>query len=295
MLEISVAISESDISVREAQVAELLRRSRFEILPVGDIERDVLSHLGKDVKLTVTASPSQGLEATVDLSERLVGAGYGVVPHLSARLVRDQAHLHELLDRLLEAGIRELFVPAGDAEHPAGEFESAIELLKAIGPRRAEFTEIDITGYPESHHLISDEETIQAMFAKAPMATHIISQICFDAPTILDWIAKVRARGTHLPIWIGMPGTVDRAKLMRISMKIGLGESTRFLRHHGNWISRLLVRQFKPDALLRDLTPAVADPGLGVAGFHLYTFNELAKTERWRQEAMGRLTPARAR
>ena len=30
-----------------------------------------------------------------------------------------------------------------------------------------------------------------------------------DAQTILDWIAKVRARGTD-PNWIGMPGSVDR-------------------------------------------------------------------------------------
>ena len=108
-------------------------------------------------------------------------AGYEVVPHLSARLVRDRAHLDEMLDRLLAAGMRALFVPAGDAETPAGEFEGAADLLEAMGARRAEFEEIDITGYPESHHLISDEETIRAMFAKAPMATHIISQICFDA------------------------------------------------------------------------------------------------------------------
>ena len=75
-----------------------------------------------------------------------------------------------------------------------------------MGPRRAEFEAIGITGYPESHHLISDEETIRAMFAKAPMATHIVSQLCFDASTIAAWIAEVRRRGTDLPIWIGVPG-----------------------------------------------------------------------------------------
>ncbi len=270
-------------------MADLLRRSRFEILPLEGIEQEVLRHLTPEVKVTVTASPSRGLDATVDLSERLLRAGYGVVPHLSARLVRDRAHLDEVLDRLLAAGVSELFVPAGDTATPAGEYEGALPLLEAMGARRAEFDEIDITGYPESHHMISDEETIRAMFAKAPMATHIISQICFDAGVIAAWIAEVRRRGTALPIWIGLPGSVDNAKLLRISMKIGLGESARFLRHHGNWISRLLVRQFKPDRLLRELTPAVADPALGVAGFHLYTFNEVARTERWRRSTLQRL------
>ena len=150
--------------------------------------------------------------------------------------MRDRAHLAELLDRLRAGGVRELFVLAGDAAEPAGDFPGAAELLEAMGPRRAEFEAIGITGYPESHHLISDEETIRAMFAKAPMATHIVSQLCFDASTIAGWIAEVRRRGTDLPIWIGVPGKVPYARLLRVSMKIGLGESARFLSHHRNWI-----------------------------------------------------------
>jgi methylenetetrahydrofolate reductase (NADPH) len=269
-------------------LAELLHRPRFEILPLDGIEAEVREHLGPGARVTVTASPRRGLGATLELSERLAQAGYIVVPHLSARLVRDEPHLHEALDRLLEAGVRELFVPAGDALEP-GPFHSAAELLTAMGSRRADFDEIGITGYPESHHLISDEETISAMFAKAPMATCIISQICFDASTIAWWIGEVRRRGTALPIWIGLPGTVDYAKLVRISMKIGLGESARFLRHHSNWMARLMTRSFKPDPLLRALEPVYSDPAANVAGFHLYTFNEVARTERWRRAALARL------
>src|SRR5919112_717077 len=230
-------------------LADALRRPRFEVLPLDGIEDQVLEHLQTDVKVTITASPRKGLEATLELSERLAGAGYPVVPHLSARLVRDRAHLEDVLARLREAGVRELFVPAGDATEP-GEFQSAAELLEAMGDYRSHFERIGITGYPESHHMISDEETIRAMFAKAEMATDIISQLCFDPATIGWWIGAVRARGTRLPIWIGIPGCVDYAKLVRITMKIGMGESARFLRHHRNWTSKLVTRQFKPDRLL---------------------------------------------
>jgi methylenetetrahydrofolate reductase (NADPH) len=128
------------------------------------------------------------------------------------------------------------------------------------------------------------------MFAKAPMATHIVSQLCFEAATITGWIAEVRRRGTDLPIWIGVPGNVPYRKLMRVSMKIGLGESARFLSHHRNWLSRLFTRQFQPDDLVRELTPFATDPANRVAGFHLYTFNEVARTERWRQAALARVT-----
>lgn len=273
--------------------SQLLRSSRFEILPLDGIEDEVREHLSTDTKVTVTASPRKGLEATLDLSERLARAGYPVVPHLSARLVRDRAHLEEVLARLQAAGVRELFVPAGDATEP-GQFPGAAELLAAMGDARTQFDRIGITGYPESHHLISDEETIRAMFAKAEMATDIISQLCFDAGTIGAWIRNVRERGTHLPIWIGMPGCVDNAKLVRITMKIGLAESTRFLRHNRNVLARVVTRQFKPSRLLRELTPVVTDPAANVAGFHLYTFNEVARTERWRRRMLARLETRRA-
>ena len=269
-------------------VAQLLDSARFEILPLDGIEEQVREHLPTDVKVTVTASPRKGLEATVDLSERLARAGYPVVPHLSARLVRDRVHLEEVLARLRDAGVRELFVPAGDATEP-GEFHGAADLLAAMGEARTHFERIGITGYPESHHLISDEETIRAMFEKSEMATDIISQLCFEPETIDGWIRNVRERGTHLPIWIGLPGCVDYAKLARITMKIGMGESTRFLRHNRNVLARVVTRQFKPSKLVEQLTPIVTNADRGVAGFHLYTFNEVGRTDRWRQRTLQRL------
>ena len=277
----------------ERSLVDLLQRSRFEILPLDGIEEQVHEHLSTDTKVTVTASPSRGLEATLDLSERLARAGYPVVPHLSARLVRDREHLEEVLARLQGAGVRELFVPAGDATEP-GEFQSAAELLEAMGDSRTQFDRIGITGYPESHHLISDEETIRAMFAKAEMATDIVSQLCFDPATIAWWIGAVRSRGVRLPIWIGLPGCVDYAKLIRISMKIGMAESARYLSHQRGWVSRLVTRQFKPNRLLDGLAQVVEEPDTGVAGFHLYTFNEVGRTERWRQRAIARLETRRA-
>jgi methylenetetrahydrofolate reductase (NADPH) len=274
-------------------ISSLLEKSRFEVLPLDGIEDEVREHLSTDTKVTVTASPKKGLEATLELSERLSGAGYPVVPHLSARLVRDRPHLEEVLARLSEAGIRELFVPAGDATEP-GEFQGAADLLEAMGDSRTRFDRIGITGYPESHHLISDEETIRAMFAKAEMATDIVSQLCFDPATIAWWIGAVRSRGVRLPIWIGIPGCVDHAKLVRVSMNIGMAESARFLSHQRGMLTRLLTRQFKPTKLLDGLAQVVSEPDTGVAGFHLYTFNEVARTERWRQRAIARLAPRRA-
>ncbi len=276
-----------DAATRAALVG-FLRRPRFEVLPLPGTEERVVGALPTDVRVTVTASPAKGLNATFDVAERLAAHGFRVVPHVSARLVRDRGHLEEIVARLEGAGVREIFVPAGDAQEP-GAFAGSAELLRAMGDLRERFEAIGITGYPESHHLISDEDTIRAMFEKAPMATEIVSQVCFDGEVIRDWIANVRTRGTSLPIWIGVPGMVDQAKLLRISLKIGLGESARFLKNHKGWIGRVATRRFTPDAIIRDLGPALADPAANLAGFHVYTFNEVEQSERWRRELLERL------
>jgi hypothetical protein len=126
-------------------IADLLRRPRFEILPLDGIEDQVREHLSADLKVTVTASPRKRLEATLSLSERLAAAGYPVVPHLSARLVRDRAHLEEVLARLHGAGVRELFVPAGDATE-LGKYHSAADLPEAMGESRSRFERIGSPG-----------------------------------------------------------------------------------------------------------------------------------------------------
>jgi methylenetetrahydrofolate reductase (NADPH) len=268
-----------------------LEHPRYEVLPLDGVADAVQAHVPAAVKITVTASPSKGLEATLQTAERLVARGYTVVPHLSARLVRDRRHLEEIMLRLRAGGIREVFVIAGDARQPAGEFEGAAELLNAMAGLGERLHDVGISGYPESHHLISDETTIEAMFEKEPMATYIVSQICFDADVIATWIKRVRDRGTLLPIWVGVPGAVDNRKLVRTSLRIGLGESVRFLRSQRGWLRRfVLPRFYTPTKLLRALIPSFADPSARVGGIHVYTFNELERTERWRLELIEQLT-----
>jgi methylenetetrahydrofolate reductase (NADPH) len=203
-------------------------------------------------------------------------------------------HLEEILGRLRGSGIRDAFVVAGDAQEPAGKFAGASGLLAAMAELGHDLDEIGITGYPESHPFISDADTINAMYEKEPYATYIVSQITFDAPTIAGWARGVRARGVELPIYVGMPGAVSRQKLLRISAGIGLGESARFLKKYGNWFVRFFTPGgYSPDRLIEGLTPSFADPRNNIRGFHVYTFNEVGKTEAWRREKLESIEAAK--
>jgi methylenetetrahydrofolate reductase (NADPH) len=184
-------------------------------------------------------------------------------------------------------GVRDVFVVAGDADEPAGAYDGASALLDAMHEVDHPFEQIGITGYPESHPLIDDETTIASMFEKARYATYIASQICFDSRVTVGWVNDVWARGTRLPIFVGIPGVVPRAKLLRVSTRIGIGESLRYLRKHNDFVTRFLrPGGFSPDRLIKGLEPALADPEQKIAGFHIFTFNDLADTEAWRQRKL---------
>ena len=270
-----------------------LSRPRYEVVPAPGIEDEVAAYVPDGLKVTVTASPRRGLDATLDVAEELARRGYHVAPHLSARLVRDERELSEILARTRSAGLTDVFVVAGDLDRPAGAYGSAVEVLRAMAELGHGFRHVGITGYPESHPVIPDQTTIDAMFEKAPYATYIVSQVCFDPATIVSWVGAVRARGVDLPIDIGIPGAASRAKLFRIARRIGVGDSVRFLGRHRGWIGQVFTRTgYDPGPIVEGVAPTLADPETRIAGFHVYTFNELAATERWRRAALARLEAA---
>ncbi|MGW0942982.1 5,10-methylenetetrahydrofolate reductase [Streptomyces sp. NPDC002623] len=269
----------------------LLESVRYEVLPAGATEDKVLAHVPRDVVVTVTASPVKGLEPTLDLAGRLAAHGYRVVPHVPARLLRDDAHLKEVAGRLRAAGVDDVFVPAGDADPPAGAYDGALPVLRRLSELGRPFAHVGVTGYPESHPRIHDDVTIQAMWDKRAHATNIVSNLCFDPRVLGEWIARIRQRDVTLPLYVGVAGPVQRAKLLSMATKIGVGESTRFLTKHPSWFLRFATPGgYAPERLLARAEGALTAPSAGVAGLHLFTFNQIAETEAWRRAVLERLT-----
>jgi len=277
------------LTARGPAAAALLRSVRYEVIPTPTIEEKVVDSVPIDVTVTVTASPAKPIETTVELAERLAARGYRVVPHVSARLLKGRDHLTEVVERLRAAGIDDVFVPAGDADPPAGEYEGSLPVLIDLESLGAPFPRVGITGYPESHPAIDDDVTVQSMWDKRSHATYIVSNLCFDPATISDWVKRVRRRGVMLPIQMGLAGPVERAKLLTMATKVGVGQSTRFLTQHASFFTRLMSSGYSPENLLGKVAGTVGAGEAGIAGLHVFTFNQVAETERWRQDLLGRL------
>jgi len=274
---------------RSDVVRRLLDNARFEVLPTARVEEAVATHLAPGRTVTVTASPSKGLEATLALTERLAARGYDVVPHLAARMITGRSELAEIADRLRGSGVTTVFVPAGDAD-PVGSYAGALDVLADLVAIGSPFAEVGITGYPESHPTIHDDVTVQTMWDKRRHATQIVSNLTFDPRVLGSWVQRVRARGVTTPILVGLPGPVDRTKLLTMATKIGVGESTKFLAKNRGVFARIAVPGgYDPMRLLTRAAGVLGDDRMDVRGLHLFTFNQVAETEAWRRDQLARL------
>jgi len=260
----------------------MVHEAYMEVFPTDTIEAK-LDVLEPGSYVAVTCSPTKGVDVTLDMSERLALRGFKVVPHVAAKMVRDRVHLREIIAHLNDLPIISIFVPGGDADTPTGDYDTALSLLRDIAEMEHKFTEIGVAAHPEGHPAVDDDTLLNALLMKQEFANYLVTQMCFDADIVGSWLHTIRERGVHLPAWIGLPGVADRGSLLRTSLRIGVGDSLRYLKRNPKVAARLmLANEYRPDDLLMDLAPYLADPACDIQGHHIYCFNQVEKTEQWR-------------
>ena len=210
-------------------------------------------------------------------------------------MVRDRAHLADLIAWLEGAGVDRAFVVGGDAKEP-GDFPDGLALLREMADIGHPLAEIGIPCYPQGHAFIPDAPLAEALAAKAEFASYMTTQLCFDPVAIGSWIAARRAEGLLLPVHIGLPGVAEPHKLLAITARIGVADTHRFLTKNARFVARLIRSGgfYRPDGLLEGLAPVIADPAARVADLHLYTFNNVDATETWRRKYLASVSVSNA-
>lgn len=273
--------------VASPALRSLVSRLHYEVVPMASIEQ-AIDELPPHASVSVTCSPVKGIPATREYTERLVASGFHAVPHLAARMVESTDEAVEIAAWARDTGLDEVYVIAGDAPEPHGPYEGSFDFLRDLLAADPGVARVGYAGYPDGHALIPqaviDEELHrkQALLAEFGVGGWISTQMCFDADTIRWWLEAERARGLVLPVRLGVPGVVDRARLMKMGTRLGIGTSLRFLAKNRSTVTRLMAPGgFDPT----DLVAALADDAdrLGIEALHSFTFNAVADTRAWQQ------------
>jgi methylenetetrahydrofolate reductase (NADPH) len=270
-------------------LARLLDQAYLEVFPTKTI-LDRLIHIPRHSYVSITCSPVKGLEPTLKLVEQLRALPeerqLKLIPHIAARMIQDKGHLREILARLEAARVESVFVPGGDAPEPAGDYGCALDVLRDMAEIGHAIEDVGIAAHPEGHPLVNDQELLIFLQEKQQFATYMVTQMCFNPQTIANWLKGIRKAGVSLPAWIGLPGVAEISKLISLSLRIGVGQSLKVLKKQKGLLGKLIsAKPYQPDDLLAGIEPYLSDPEINIPGFHLFSFNDIERTERWRVES----------
>lgn len=278
---------------KHQNLARLLEQAYLEVFPTRTI-LDRLIHIPRHSYVAITCSPVHGLEPTLELMEKLRALPeerqLKLIPHIAARMVRDKGHLREVVARIEAANVDSVFVPGGDAPKPVGQYTCALDLLRDMAEIGHDIKDIGIASHPEGHPLVDNRELLRFLLEKQQFATYMVTQMCFNPQAIVDWLRGIREAGVSLPAWLGLPGVANRSKLISLSLRIGVGQSLNILKKQKGLFRKMIsAKPYQPDDLLAGLEPHLSDPELNIPGFHLFSFNDIERTERWRVESLQKL------
>ena len=265
-----------------ARIAAFMAEFSIEATRPSDADILALAVLQRGTRVYLSAVPNRPAEESVGAATRLRAAGFAPVPHLAVRDFTTVAAFDDVLARLNgEAGVDSVLVIAGDRSE-CGPFRRAIDAIDSGVLRRRGIRTIGIAGYPQGHPRIGDEELERALAEKIAaaeaigLAVEIVTQFCFDARAVLDFVARLRAFGFDHRLRIGLVGPTSLAALLRYASRCGVSTSAQALARRSG-LMRQMFAMTTPDDLVRTLAEAAP---AGIVP-HFFSFGGIAATSRW--------------
>jgi methylenetetrahydrofolate reductase (NADPH) len=275
-----------------ARIASFMADFSVEATRPSDADIAAMAVLPRGTQVYVSAVPGRPAEDSLSAAVRLRAAGFEPVPHVAVRNFASAEALDDFVARLTDqAQVRRVLVIAGDRAE-CGPFRRALDVIDNGVLRRRGIRSIGIAGYPQGHPRVGDDELNRALADKIAaaeatgLAVEIVTQFCFDAVAIVDFVARVRSFGFEHCVRIGLAGPTSLTSLMRYASRCGVRTSAQGLARRSG-LMRQMFALTTPDDLIRALSDAAPTEIVP----HFFSFGGIPATARWASAvADGRIT-----
>jgi methylenetetrahydrofolate reductase (NADPH) len=288
----ALSVPNQALSGPVARIAALMAGFSIEATRPSAADIAALAVLKRGTRVYLSAVPNRPAEESLAAAALVRAAGLEPVPHLAVRNFGSEQALDDFLARLNgEAGVDNVLVIAGDRGE-YGPFRRALDVIDNGVLRRRGIRGIGIAGYPQGHPRIGNDELNRALTEKIAaaeatgLAVEIVTQFCFEARAILDFIARLRGFGFDHRVRVGLVGPTSLTSLMRYASRCGVRASAQGLARRSG-LMRQMFALTTPDDLIRTLTEAAP---AGIVP-HFFSFGGVPATGRWAGAvADGRIT-----
>ena len=231
--------------------------------------------------------PGTDLQETVDLAARLRKEDMEPVPHVVGRRFETFEVLDNFLNQLTgQAGVEQVLAVAGDTPEPAGEIESALQLLESGFLEKHGIRRLGVAGHPEGHKQVSDPVLRAALHQKNAFAkktgiyVYLVTQFTFSADPVIAWEAKTPEIG-DLTYMVGLPGLASPASLLKFALDCGVGASLEAFAKRAGKFTKLLTVATPDDTLVNLVRYKEKNPASHLAGVHFFPFGGFKRTAAW--------------
>ena len=215
-------------------------------------------------------------DRTMDAVLEIQAEGFEAAPHISG-ISSSKEEILSLLTTYQSHGIRRLVVLRGDlpsGEVSSGDFAYASQLVAFIREKTADWFQIEVAAYPETHpEARSAANDLKHFKTKVDAgANAAITQYFYNADAYYQFVDQCQKLGIEIPILPGIMPIYNYTQLARFSNVCG-AEIPRWLRlrleDYGDDIAS--VRAFGLD-VVTDLCEKLLSGG--APGLHFYTLNQ---------------------
>jgi methylenetetrahydrofolate reductase (NADPH) len=238
-------------------------------------------------QVAITFLPGEEMDQRVEAAKLVRELGFEPIVHISARRLTSKEELDTYLSRITtEAGVKRVFLIAGDPPEPEGPFEDSLQVIESGLLEKHGITIAGIGGHPEGHPNVSKadlwvwmERKIAALRERG-IVPLVVTQFAFDDDAIVDWVGEMRKRGIDVPVRLGVPGPAGIKRLLGFAARCGVGASANVMKKYGVSVTNLLGTA-GPDKLVDSLNNKLNDGEHGRVRLHLYPFGALTASATW--------------
>lgn len=282
-----------------ARLAGFLDGYSIEVMPrTAKSVEDFRDLLPEGTRVYIAHIDGTSIDDMVATAKRLTEAGMTPMPHFPARIIADQDTLADWIKRYTEeAGVTQALVLAGNPAQSTGQFDSSMQLLETGLFDKAGFTRLHMAGHPEGNRDIdpdgSDTNVMGALGWKhafsqrtdADMA--LVTQFCFEADAVIQWVNHLADRGVDLPVHIGVAGPAKLQTMIKFAIACGVGPSLRVLQKRAMDVTKLVL-PYEPTEILTALADhAATHPDFNIAQVHFFPLGGIKTNANWAMNVGG--------
>ena len=251
--------------------------------------------LPTNTRVYIAHLETENIATMVATAKRINDEGFAVMPHIPARIIKNQATLTDWISMYQnEAGVNEALLLAGGSTKPVGDYDSSMQLIESGLFDKAGFKRLHVAGHPEGSKDIDPDGSMknvsealswkQEFSNRTDASMAIATQFCFDATVVKKWADDIKTDGIDLPIHIGIAGPAKLQTLLKFSVECGIGASMKILTKRAKDLTKLLL-PYKPTQMLNDLAEHKSkDPKLNIEQVHFFPIGGIKQTTDWIEE-----------